>query len=62
LARQNFSHGKRQRELAKKHKREEKLQRRLHKKDSALQPSPEQAPAAETDTGPADGGAGRELA
>lgn len=32
MARQNFQHGKRQRELAKKQKREEKLQRRAEKK------------------------------
>jgi hypothetical protein len=35
LARQNYQHGKRQRELAKKQKREEKLQRKLNKKSTA---------------------------
>jgi hypothetical protein len=34
VARQNFQHGKRQRELAKKQKREEKLQRKLDKKNN----------------------------
>lgn len=34
MARQNFQHGKRQRELAKKQKRDEKLQRKLEKKNN----------------------------
>jgi hypothetical protein len=34
VARQNFQHGKRQRELAKKQKRDEKLQRKLDKKNN----------------------------
>jgi hypothetical protein len=34
VARQNFQHGKRQRELAKKQKRDEKLQRKLEKKNN----------------------------
>jgi hypothetical protein len=36
LARQNFQHGKRQRELAKKQKRQEKLQRRQDRKKNPI--------------------------
>jgi hypothetical protein len=36
LARQNFQHGKRQRELAKKQKRQEKLQRRQERKKNPI--------------------------
>lgn len=34
MARQNFQHGKRQRELAKKQKKEEKLQRKMERKNN----------------------------
>ena len=34
MPQQNYQHGKRQRELAKKQKREEKLQRKLEKKNN----------------------------
>lgn len=36
MARQNYQHGKRQRDLAKKQKREEKLQQRLERKKNPL--------------------------
>jgi hypothetical protein len=36
VARQNYQHGKRQRDLAKKQKREEKLQQRLERKKNPL--------------------------
>lgn len=36
MARPNYSHGKRQRELAKKQKREDKMQRRLERKNTPL--------------------------
>lgn len=42
MARQNFQHGKRQRELAKKQKREEKLERKLHKKNNPGEDTPEE--------------------
>ena len=38
MARQNYQHGKRQRELAKKQKQDEKLQRKLERKNN---PHPE---------------------
>lgn len=34
MARQNYQHGKRQRELAKKQKQDEKLQRKLERKNN----------------------------
>ncbi|HVR98150.1 MAG TPA: hypothetical protein VMW27_16145 [Thermoanaerobaculia bacterium] len=43
MARQNFQHGKRQRELAKKQKREEKLERKLHKKNNPGEDTPEES-------------------
>jgi hypothetical protein len=43
VARQNFQHSKRQRDLAKKQKREEKAQRKAERKRSALEQ--QQAPA-----------------
>ncbi|HEV7668551.1 MAG TPA: hypothetical protein VGS22_08515 [Thermoanaerobaculia bacterium] len=49
VARQNYQHGKRQRELAKKQKHDEKLQRRLERKNNPLSDDPN-APA-----GPQDG-------
>lgn len=42
MARQNFQHGKRQRELAKKQKREEKMERKLHKKNNPGEDTPEE--------------------
>jgi len=44
VARQNYQHGKRQRELAKKQKQDEKLQRRLERKNNPLSDDPN-APA-----------------
>ncbi len=44
MARQNYQHGKRQRELAKKQKHDEKLQRRLERKNNPLSDDPN-APA-----------------
>ncbi len=40
MARQNYQHGKRQRELAKKQKQDEKLQRRLERKNNPLSDDP----------------------
>ena len=40
MARQNYQHGKRQRELAKKQKHDEKLQRRLERKNNPLSDDP----------------------
>jgi hypothetical protein len=40
VARQNYQHGKRQRELAKKQKQDEKLQRRLERKNNPLSDDP----------------------
>jgi hypothetical protein len=40
VARQNYQHGKRQRELAKKQKQDEKLQRRLERKNNPLGDDP----------------------
>jgi hypothetical protein len=57
LATPNYSYEKRQRELAKKRKAEEKRQRKLSGKpaDDAAAPEPEiQAPAEAGDTGPAE--------
>ncbi len=44
MARQNYQHGKRQRELAKKQKHDEKLQRRMERKNNPLSDDPN-APA-----------------
>ncbi len=44
MGRQNYSHGKRLRELAKKQKREEKLQRKLDKKNAPPGSGPEIGP------------------
>jgi hypothetical protein len=52
---QNYQHGKRQRELAKKQKREEKLQRKLEKKHNPGAPDQEDAvetPEPGTESGP----------
>ncbi len=40
MARQNYQHGKRQRELAKKQKHDEKLQRRMERKNNPLSDDP----------------------
>ena len=48
MARQNYQHGKRQRELAKKQKQDEKLQRRLERKNNPLGDDPN-APAEAAD-------------
>jgi len=45
LARDNYSYQKYRRELAKKKKREEKMQRKLDKKNAAPKDGAEQAPA-----------------
>jgi len=44
MARPNYQQGKRQRELAKKQKREEKMKRRLEKKNEAAGPPVEGEP------------------
>jgi hypothetical protein len=54
VARQNFSHSKRQRELGKQQKRQEKLQRKAERKAAALEPpaeaTAEPLPGDETET------------
>lgn len=47
MARQNFSHSKRQRELGKQQKRQEKLQRKAERKAAALLPPSEAETTAE---------------
>jgi len=60
LARQNFSHSKRQRELGKQQKRQEKLQRKAERKAAALEPPAEAAgeplPVDEPETATPDAG------
>lgn len=51
MARQQFQHGKRQRELAKKQKREEKMQKRLDKKHGRLGDAPPEGTAEEGGAG-----------
>jgi hypothetical protein len=53
MARDNYSYKKYARELAKKKKKEDKLQRKLDKKNAVPGESPEQAAEAETGTNPA---------
>jgi tetrahydromethanopterin S-methyltransferase subunit G len=52
LARDNYSYKKYQRELAKKKKREEKLQRKLDKKNSQLKEDSGQAPGEDITVSP----------
>ncbi len=55
MARQNYQHGKRQRELAKKQKQDEKLQRRLERKNNPLGYDPNAPAAAADGTEPIEG-------
>lgn len=52
MARDNYSYQKYKRELAKKKKREEKLQRKLDKKNKQTQEAPGEVPNADTVVGP----------
>jgi len=52
LARDNYSYKKYQRELAKKKKREEKIQRKLDKKNALLNVGPEQVPGGDVSVSP----------
>jgi len=55
VARQNYQHGKRQRELAKKQKQDEKLQRRLERKNNPLGDDPNAPAEAGEGTEPIEG-------
>ena len=52
LARDNYSYKKYQRELTKKKKKEEKMQRKLDKKNALLKESSEQVPGADVPVSP----------
>ena len=54
MARDNYSYKKYQRELAKKKKKEEKMQRKLDKKNAQLSGNPEQVPGEDATVGKAE--------